>query len=45
MLGAAIAVLAADAAAQVTFYDVEGFRGNAFMVRQTTPNFSPLGER
>jgi uncharacterized protein YcfJ len=43
ILGAAVAVIAAQAAAQVTFYDAEGFHGNAFMVRQTTPNLSPLG--
>jgi hypothetical protein len=33
----------AQATAQVTFYDAEGFRGSAFMVRQSTMNFSPLG--
>jgi uncharacterized protein YcfJ len=43
ILGAAAAVLAAQAGAQVTFYDADGFHGSAFMVRQTTPNFSPLG--
>ncbi len=43
ILAAAAAMMAAQAAAQVTFYDAEGFRGSAFMVRQTTPNLSPLG--
>jgi len=43
LLGAAAALIATQAAAQVTFYDAEGFRGSAFMVRQTTPNLSPLG--
>ena len=43
ILGAAAVVIATQAAAQVTFYDADGFYGNAFMVRQNTPNFSPLG--
>ena len=43
MLSATACVVAAQATAQVTFYDAEGFRGSAFMVRQTTMNFSPLG--
>ena len=43
IVAAAAAAVAADASAQVTFYEAEGFRGNAFMVRQPTPNFSPLG--
>src|SRR4029450_5045017 len=43
MFCAAALVMATQAAAQVTFYDAEGFRGSAFMVRQTTPNLSPLG--
>ncbi|HVN35766.1 MAG TPA: beta/gamma crystallin-related protein [Casimicrobiaceae bacterium] len=43
ILGGAAALVAAHAAAQVTFYDAEGFHGSAFMVRQPTPNFSPLG--
>ena len=43
LLAAAAATMAAQATAQVTFYDAEGFRGSAFMVRQTTPNLSPLG--
>ena len=43
MLSATACVVAAQATAQVTFYDAEGFRGSAFMVRQTTVNFSTLG--
>ena len=43
IVAAAAAAVAADASAQVTFFEAEGFRGNAFMVRQPTPNFSPLG--
>jgi uncharacterized protein YcfJ len=43
ILGAAAGFIAAHAAAQVTFYDAEGFHGSAFMVRQSTQNFSPLG--
>ena len=31
------------AAAQVTFYEGDGFRGQAFTVDQLTPNFDPLG--
>ena len=43
ILGVVAVIITTQAAAQVTFYDAEGFRGNAFMVRQTTPNLSPLG--
>jgi len=43
LLCASAAMIGAHAGAQVTFYDAEAFRGNAFMVRQTTPNLSPLG--
>src|SRR4026209_2240596 len=43
ILSAAACVVTTQAAAQVTFYDAEGFRGSAFMVRQTTVNFSTLG--
>ena len=43
ILGVAAALIAAPAAAQLTFYDAEGFHGNAFMVEQTAPNLSPLG--
>jgi uncharacterized protein YcfJ len=43
MLCVAALVAATGASAQVTFYEAEGFRGNAFMVRQTTGNLSPLG--
>jgi|KBSSwiStaDraftv2_1062776.scaffolds.fasta_scaffold48284_4 uncharacterized protein YcfJ len=31
------------AVAQVTFYEGDGFRGQAFTVDQLTPNFDPLG--
>ena len=39
---AAIGV-ATQAAAQVTFYDGDGFRGRAFSVDRAIPNFDPLG--
>jgi len=42
-LGALAMVLATEAAAQVTFYDGEGYRGGSFRVDTTIQNFAPLG--
>ena len=41
--GAAAVILATQAAAQVTFYEGEGFQGGAFRADTTIPNFAPLG--
>jgi uncharacterized protein YcfJ len=35
--------LATQAAAQITFYDGDGYRGRAFTVDHTVDNFAPLG--
>lgn len=43
ILGAAVSFLATAAAAQLMFYEAEGFRGNAFPVSQTMPNLAPVG--
>ena len=42
LLVSALAV-ATQAAAQVTFYEGDGFRGRAFTVDNVVPNFAPLG--
>jgi uncharacterized protein YcfJ len=42
-LGVAAIGLATQAAAQVTFYEGDGFRGRAFTADRTIPNFDPLG--
>ena len=42
-MGAAVSFLATSAVAQLTFYEAEGFRGNAFPVNQTIPNLAPVG--
>ena len=43
LLGVAAIGLATQAAAQVTFYEGEGFRGRAFRIDKQTWNFEPLG--
>jgi uncharacterized protein YcfJ len=43
MLGIAAVGLATQAAAQVTFYEGDGFRGRTFTVDNVVPNFAPLG--
>lgn len=43
LLGVAAIGFAAQAAAQVTFYEGDGFRGRAFTVDRTIQNFEPLG--
>jgi uncharacterized protein YcfJ len=43
LLGVAAIGLATQAAAQVTFYDGDGFRGRAFTVDRTVQNLDPLG--
>lgn len=43
VLGVAGILLATQAAAQVTFYEGEGFRGRALTVDNTVPNFAPIG--
>ena len=43
VLGIAGSMLAMQAAAQVTFYEGEGFRGKALTVDSTIPNFAPIG--
>ena len=43
LLAGAAMVLTAEAAAQVTFYEGEGFQGGAFRADSTIPNFAPLG--
>ena len=43
LLAIAGLVFAAQAAAQVTFYEREGFRGRSFYVDRTIWNFDPLG--
>ncbi len=43
LLGAAAIAFASQAAAQVTFYEGEGFRGRAFTADRTIWNFEPLG--
>src|ERR1700716_136883 len=42
-LGAPVVFFAAQAAAKVTFYEVEGFRGRPFTVNRTLWNFEPTG--
>jgi uncharacterized protein YcfJ len=42
-LGLAVALLAAHASAQVTFYAGEGFRGPSITTNGEAPNFAPLG--
>jgi uncharacterized protein YcfJ len=42
-VGIAALGLSTLAAAQVTFYEFEGFRGRSFTVDALTPNFDPLG--
>jgi uncharacterized protein YcfJ len=37
------AACATEAAAQITFYDGDGYRGRAFTVDRTIDNFAPLG--
>jgi len=43
LLGVAAIGLATQAAAQVTFYEGDGFRGRTFTADRTIPNFDPLG--
>jgi uncharacterized protein YcfJ len=43
LLGAVALGLATQAAAQVTFYEGDGFRGRAFTADREIPNFDPLG--
>jgi uncharacterized protein YcfJ len=43
LLGVAAIGLATQAAAQVTFYEGDGFRGRAFRIDKQTWNFEPLG--
>jgi hypothetical protein len=43
MLATAAMLVAASVHAQLTFYEAEGFRGNAFPVNQTIQNLSPVG--
>jgi uncharacterized protein YcfJ len=43
LVGVAVIGLATQAAAQVTFYEGDGFRGRAFTVDNVVPNFAPLG--
>ena len=43
LLGAAAIGLAAQATAQVTFYEGDGFRGRAFTADRAISNFEPLG--
>ena len=43
LVGVAAIGLATQAAAQVTFYEGDGFRGRAFSVDRTIQNFEPLG--
>jgi len=43
LLGVAAVGLATQAAAQVTFYEGDGFRGRTFTVDNVVPNFAPLG--
>ena len=43
LLGAAAICCATQAAAQITFYEGEGFRGRAFRVDKTLWNFEPYG--
>ena len=42
-LGVSILMLATQAAAQITFYEAEGFRGRAFTARNAVPNFERFG--
>jgi len=43
LLAVAGLAVAAQAAAQVTFYEGEGFRGRTFTADRTIPNFEPYG--
>ncbi len=43
LVGVAAIGLATQAAAQVTFYEGDGFRGRTFTVDNVVPNFDPLG--
>jgi uncharacterized protein YcfJ len=43
LLAVAAIGVATQAAAQVTFYDGDGFRGRPFTADRTIPNFQPLG--
>ena len=43
LVGVAAIGLATQAAAQVTFYEGDGFRGRTFTVNNVVPNFDPLG--
>jgi uncharacterized protein YcfJ len=43
LLGVAAIGIATQAAAQITFYEGDGFRGRAFTADRTIPNFDPLG--
>jgi len=43
LLGVAAIGLATQVAAQITFYDGDGYRGRAFTVDRTVPNLDPLG--
>lgn len=43
LVGAAVIGLAAQATAQVTFYEGDGFGGRSFTVDNVVPNFAPLG--
>jgi uncharacterized protein YcfJ len=43
LLGVAAIGVVTQAAAQITFYDGDGFRGRAFTVDRAVPNLDPLG--
>ena len=43
MVGVAAIGLAAQAGAQITFYEGDGFHGRTFTVDNVVPNFQPLG--